>query len=519
MPSCRSFRIVCFLVLLPILYGVPAIAESAGNQGAVRLVESSDGGLSGRVVEHQYSNGLQLLVVERHEVPIVSCTIVYKVGGVNEHTGITGVAHLYEHMAFKGTRTLGTKDYRKESGVLKQLDRTWYQLRVEENKGSQGNHEKRVALEKRFQELEQQSEAFVIPNEVAEIYERNGAVGLNATTGKDVTRYVVSLPSNRLELWATIESDRMSHPVLREFYKEKKVVLEERRLRSEDSPTGRLYEAFLATAFIAHPYRLPVIGWKSDLDALSRAETENFFRVHYSPENAVIAIVGDVDAKATIGLVDRYFGHIPPQPSPPSVVTVEPDQDGERRVEVEFDAEPVFVIGYHRPGLDHPDHPVFDVIDSLLSGGRSSRLFTSLAKQKKLVLNVSTSAGVPGALYPNLFMIQATPRTPHTTQEVETAIYAELERLKTEPVDPRELQKVLNNLDAFLIRSLDSNSGLSSGLSYFKAVTGSWRYLLDNRERIAHVTSEDVSRVARQYFTENNRTVATLVKKKEEEKK
>jgi len=518
MPFRPSLRIVCFLALLLTLHGVPAVAESPDNPLAVPSTESADGGLSGRVVEHRFPNGLQLLVVERHEVPIVSCTLVYKVGGVNEHPGITGVAHLYEHMAFKGTRTLGTKNFRKEAAVLEKMDRAWSDLYAEEIKGSQGNQEKRIALEKQFQELQRQGESFVIPNEIGEIYERNGAVGLNASTGKDVTRYVVSLPSNRLELWATIESDRMSHAVLREFYKEKQVVLEERRLRYENAPRGRLYEAFLASAFAAHPYRLPVIGWTSDVEALTRAETEDFFRVHYGPGNAVIAIVGDVDAKATIRLVDRYFGRIPSQPTPPSVVTLEPEQDGERRAEVEFDAEPAVMIGYHRPGLHHPDDPVFDVIDSLLSGGRSSRLYKSLVKEKQLAVHVSTDAGVPGAVYPSLFTIQATPRAPHSTVELETGIYAELDRLKNEPVDPHELQKVLNNLDADLIRSLDSNSGLSSRLSYFQAVAGSWRYLLENRDRIAHVKAEDVSRVARQYFVEKNRTVATLVKKEEEKK-
>jgi len=508
-----SFGIIVFLAIVSFPNGFAVQAEPDGQNSSGYSDPSAESFLANRVVEHRLSNGLQLLIVERHEVPIVSCTIVYKVGGVNEHPGITGVAHLYEHMAFKGTRKLGTKDYRKEAGVLEQLDRAWYDLRAEKERQTQADPEKLKTYEKKFLDLEQRSEAFVIPNEIGEIYERNGAVGLNATTGKDVTRYVVSLPANRLELWATIEADRMSHPVLREFYKEKQVVLEERRLRYENSPSGRLYEAFLASAFVAHPYRLPVIGWDSDLEALSRAETENFFRTYYSPGNAVIAIVGDINTDATIRLVDRYFGPIPAQPPSPPVVTVEPEQEGLRRVDVRFEAEPALIIGYHRPGIDDPDHPVFDVIDSLLSAGRTSRLFKSLVQQKQLAVRVSTDAGVPGGLYPSLFSIRATPRAPHSTQEVEQAIYDELERLKTEPVEPRELQKVLNNLDAYIIRSLDSNSGLSSGLSYFQTITGSWRYLFENRERIAQVKAEDVARVARRYFIESNRTVATLVKK------
>ncbi|MBI3812013.1 MAG: insulinase family protein [Nitrospirae bacterium] len=489
---------------------------SAADLPVAPAVKPAEPGLAGRVVEYRLSNGLQLLMVERHQTPVVSCTIAYKVGGVNERPGMTGVAHFYEHLAFKGTETLGTTDYRKESVVLQKTDQAWSSLRNEREKGPDADHNKLIAYEKRFQDLERESEKYVVPNEIGRIYEQNGAVGLNATTGKDMTRYIVSLPANRLELWASIESDRMAHAVLREFYKEKNVVLEERRLRYENSPSGRLYEAFLSEAFTAHPYGMPVIGWTSDVEALSRAQTEIFFRTYYGPGNAVIAIVGDIDPPATIRLIERYFGGAPSRTPPPPVVTVEPEPSGERRAEVEFEAEPSVLIGYHRPALDHPDDAVFDVIESLLSDGRSSRLYKTLVKEKQLAVNVSASTGVPGARYPNLFMIQAAPRAPRTTNELETAVYAELDRLKNEPVQPRELQKVLNNLDADLIRSLDSNSGLASQLSYFQTVAGTWRYLLDNRDRIARVTAEDVSRVARQYFVKKNRVVATLVKKANE---
>lgn len=512
----RSWPVPLFVLFLVLFFVSCSHVAPAADSPPAPEASPSQGGLADRVIEHHLSNGLQLLMVERHETPIISCMIAYKVGGVNERTGIMGVAHLFEHMAFKGTRTLGTKDYRKEAVVLQKMDRAWSDLREEQEKGPQADRDRLAANEKKFQDLQREAEGFVVPNEIGEIYGRNGGVGLNAMTGKDMTRYVVSLPANRLELWAAIESDRMSHAVLREFYKEKNVVLEERRLRYENSPSGRLYESFLSAAFTAHPYGMPVIGWTSDIEALSRSRTEAFFRENYGPENAVIAIAGDIDPRATVRLVEKYFGRVPEQPPPPSVVTVEPEQDGERRVEVEFDAEPSVLIGYHRPALDHPDDSVFDVIDSLLSGGRSSRLYTTLVKEKRLAVSVSTSAGVPGARYPDLFIIQATPRAPHSPRELEEAIYAELDRLKTEPVQPRELQKVLNKLDADLIRSLDSNSGLAAQLSYFQAVAGSWRYLLEIRGRIAQVTAEDVSRVARQYFVKRNRTVATLVKKENE---
>ena len=337
-------------------------------------------------------------------------------------------------------------------------------------------------------------------------------MGLNATTGKDVTRYFISLPANRLPLWAAIEADRMANPVFREFYKERAVVMEERRLRTDDNPSGLLYEAFVATAFQAHPYGFPTIGWASDLRALTPAVTRDFFRAYYGPSNAVIAIVGDIVPADVIALVERTFGSIPASPPPPRVVTREPAQRGERRVQVEFDAEPMLFLGYHKPGINHPDDFVFDVIDAVLSDGVTSRLYRSVVRDQRLASSIGTSSSVPGARASNLFMISAVPLAPHSPAEVEAAVYEELERLKAEPVAHRELEKVLNNLDASLIRSLRSNSGLAAQLAYFESVAGDWRYLLELREKMAAVTPADIQRVAKRYFVKTNRTVATLVK-------
>jgi predicted Zn-dependent peptidase len=304
----------------------------------------------------------------------------------------------------------------------------------------------------------------------------------------------------------------MAHPVLREFYKERAVVMEERRLRTEDSPNGLLYEAFAAAAFQAHPYGFPTIGWGSDIQALTPAVTTEFFRTYYGPANAVIAIVGDINPPEVIALIERTFGEIPGAPPPPPVVTVEPQQRGERRVEVEFDAEPILLIGYHKPALGHPDDFVFDVLDSVLSEGVTSRLYQRLVREKRLAASISSDSGFPGISAPNLFVISATPLAPHTPKELEEAIEAELDRLKTEPVSSKELEKVLNNLDAALVRSLRSNSGLASQLGFFQVVARDWRYILKARDRIAAVTPADVQRVAAQYLVKSNRTVATLVR-------
>lgn len=476
--------------------------------------------LADRVIEHRLANGLTVLMVERHQTPVVSINITFGVGGVNEQIGQTGIAHLYEHMAFKGTRTVGTRDFEKEKPILDELSRVGTALdqrqRTLANKSTAVTPEEQAeldALQKRVADLQAQAGQYVVGNEVALLYQRHGGVGLNASTGKDLTRYTISLPANRLPVWAAIEADRMANPVLREFYKERGVVMEERRLRNDDSPNGLLFETFTSAAFRAHPYGIPTIGWGSDILSLTPAETEAFFKTYYGPNNATIALVGDVNPKEVIALIESTFGKIPAAPPLPPIVTVEPDQRGERRVEVEFDAEPIVAVGYHKPGLGHPDDEVFDVIDEILTDGLTSRLQTILVREKRIAASVGSDANYPGVRAPNLFILTATPLAPHTAAEVEAALYEELERLKKEPVPAKELEKILNNIDADLVRALRSNSGLASQLALYQTVAGDWRYVLKSRDKIAAVTAADVQRVATRYFTKSNRTVGTLVKK------
>ncbi|THJ18434.1 MAG: insulinase family protein [Nitrospira sp. CG24B] len=479
--------------------------------------------LAERVIEHRLANGLTVLMVERHQTPVVSINITFAVGGIDEQVGQTGLAHLYEHMAFKGTRGVGTTSYENEQPILDELALVGTELDQRQRdlatKGSGATAEERAAiasLQNRLVELQTQASRYVVGNEMALLYQRHGGVGLNASTGKDVTRYMISLPSNRLPLWAAIESDRMANPVLREFYKERGVVMEERRLRNEDSPNGLLFETFTSAAFRAHGYGVPTIGWGSDILSLTPAATEAFFKTHYGPNRATIALVGDINPQETIALIEQTFGKIPAAPPAPPLVTIEPEQRGERRVDVEFNAEPAIVIGYHKPTLGDSDDDVFDVIDAVLSDGLTSRLHHKLVREKRLAVSVGSDASHPGVRAPNLFVVTATPLAPHTTAEVETAIYEELERLKREPVSSQELEKVLNNLDADLVRGLRSNSGLAAQLSLYQAVAGGWRYIVTSRDKVAKVTAADVQRVATQYFTKSNRTVAVLVKKQTE---
>lgn len=469
-------------------------------------------GLEERVREHTMKNGMKLLMVERHTSPTISAWIRFRVGSVDERSDERGLAHLLEHMLFKGTRTLGTTDYAAEKTLLDKIEETAQLLMLEQAKRDKGDAARIAELRKELDRLEAAAGKFVVKEEFAQIYAKNGGAGYNAFTSRDGTTYLINLPSNKLELWAVIESDRMRNAVLREFYTERNVVMEERRRSAEAEPMGKLWEAFLAMEFVAHPYGQPTIGWMSDIEYLSRTKAEAFLHKYYAPNNAIVAIVGDIDPDATIALVERYFGAIPPRVPVGPVMVEEPTQSGEKRLEVVGDAEPQILIGFHKPTYPNPDDYVFDVIDMLLTEGRTSRLYKKLVVEKQIATEVG-SFTAPGSRYPNLFILDAATRAPHTIQEVERAILDELERLKKEPVTDRELQQILNRLESQEVRQMGSNGGLARNLTEYEATTGSWRYLIEHRKKVAAVTAADVARVARHYFVEENRTVGFITRK------
>ena len=468
-------------------------------------------GLADRVQEHTLKNGMKLLMVPRHNSPTVAAWIRFKVGSVDERSDERGLAHLLEHMLFKGTKTLGTRDYAAEKPVLDRIEETAQKLMAERIKREKGDPKLIEELSAELARLEKEAEKYVVKEEFADIYSRNGGAGYNAFTSKDGTTYLINLPANKLELWAAVESDRMQNAVLREFYTERSVVMEERRRSYDAQPEGKLWETFIANAFNAHPNGQPTIGWMSDIENLTRTKAESFLQKYYAPNNAIIALVGDIDPQKSVALVEKYFGNIPPGTPVPPVPVEEPQQAGEKRTEVIGDAEAELVIGFHKPSLPHPDDYVFDVIDMLLTDGRTSRLYKKLVLEKKLATSVSSFGG-PGSRYANLFILNATPRAPHTVAEVEEAIYEELERLKKEPMTEKELQQILNQLEFEESRQMASNGGLARNLTEYEAVAGSWRYLIEHRQKVAQITAADVMRVAKQYFTRQNRNVGFITK-------
>ncbi|NES18271.1 MAG: insulinase family protein [Symploca sp. SIO3E6] len=461
-----------------------------------------------KVTEFRLDNGIEFIVLERHSAPIVSFLTYADVGGADEPDGKTGVAHFLEHLAFKGTDFIGTSNYEAEKQLFVRLDELFEQIQRAKAAGEETEVAK---LEEEFAQLQAEAGKYAQQNEMGQIVERAGGVGLNAATSTDATFYFYSFPANKLELWMSLESERFLKPVFREFYKEKKVILEERRLRTDNSPIGQMIEAFLDTAFEVHPYKRPVIGYDTDIRNLSRADVREFFETHYIPSNLTMAVVGDVDPTEVQQLAQLYFGRYETKPAPPPVTAVEPPQQETKEVTLKLPSQPWYLEGYHRPAINHPDHVVYQIIGSLLSDGRTSRLYKSLVEEKQIALSAAGFSGFPGEKHPNLMLFYALTAPGHTVEEVEAALRTEIELLKQKPVSKQDLERVKTQARAGLLRSLDSNTGMARNLVEYQVKTGDWRNLFKELDAIAAVTPEDIMRVAQGTFTPENRTIGRIL--------
>ncbi len=459
---------------------------------------------------HKLPNGLTVLIYRRPVAPVFSFFTYVDVGAAQEVPGITGLAHMFEHMAFKGTSVIGTKDFEGEKAALAKVDAAYHAFDAERRKAGGPDPAKLDSLKQAFKDSQEAADKYIEKNEFSRIVDRAGGVGMNASTSSDQTVYFFSLPANKVELWAYLESSRFLDPVFREFYKERDVVMEERRLRTESTPGGRLNEQFTATAFIAHPYKQPVVGYMSDLMSFTREDAEAFYKKYYVPSNMTIAIVGDVKAEEVIPIVDKYFGRLPAGEKPDSLRTVEPAQTAEKSIVLTDPSQPVYMEGYHRPDITSPDDPVYDVIDDVLSSGRTARLYKDMVRDKKIAANAGVIDGIPGAKYPTLIAVRAVPTPGHTNAEMQAAIREELERLKTEPITDDELKMVKTRAKADLIRSLGSNAGLARQLAVTQARRGDWRDMFRYLDRLDKVNKDDVMKVAKSTFVATNRTVGMI---------
>jgi predicted Zn-dependent peptidase len=462
-----------------------------------------------QVTHKVLSNGLRVTVVEVKGAPVFSFSTRVMAGSDREVLGITGLAHMFEHMAFKGTDVIGTSNYAAEKAALAKVETAYTAFDTARRRA--GKDDKKVAeLEKAFKAAVAEADAFVVKNEFGEIVDREGGVGLNASTSSDETHYYYSLPANRFELWAYLESERFLKPVMREFYKERDVVNEERRMRTDSQPTGRLIEQFLAAAFTAHPYGQPVVGWPSDLNTFSATDAMAFFENYYRPSNMVLSVVGGIKAAEVMPIIEKYFSRLPARDAPAPLRTVEPPQRAERTVVLREAAQPFYIEGYHKPDARDPDDAVYDVLGDLLSNGRTSRLYKSLVRDKKIAAAAQGFSGFPGDRYPNLFAFLGVPLPGHTVQEVQAAIRAELERVKAGDVTDAELTVVKTRAKADLVRRLDGNQGLANQITYAESRYSDWRALFQSVDAMQKVTKEDIQRVAKKVFTDENRTVGMI---------
>jgi len=465
-----------------------------------------------RITVKKLDNGLTVIICERPEAPVFSFFTHVDAGSVQDPMGKTGLAHMFEHMAFKGTDKIGTRDYAGEKAALAKVEEAYAAYIAERDKSVNRDEAKLKQLEQTWKDDIGAADKFSAPytNEFGKIVEGEGGEDMNAFTNHDETGYNYSFPANRLELWAYLESERFLHPVMRQFYKERDVVIEERRMRTDSNPIGRLLEQFTTASFSAHPYHRPTVGWMWDLNSFSATDAQNFFDKYYVPANMVVVVVGDVKTDQAMPMIDKYFSRIPARPRPDEATTIEPPQKSERRVVLHEQAQPIYLEGYHRPDYHSPDDAVYDAITDLMSSGRTSRLYRALVRDKQIASDSAGFSGMPGNKYPHLFAFYAIPIPGHKPDEMADAIHAEIDKLKKEDISDAELKMIKTRAKANLIRSLGSNEGLASNLGLFQARYEDWRELFHSVERIDKVTNADIRRVANKTFVSDNRTVGII---------
>jgi predicted Zn-dependent peptidase len=476
------------------------------------------------VEEYTLPNGMKWLLYEQHDSPTVAAGWTARVGSVNEREGITGISHFFEHMMFKGTKTIGTTNIEEDLRLIDEQEKLREGMRAEMavmrerlRRGEIDDLQKPESWTERYRELDKQFDALVqkqretiVKDQMDQIYTTNGGEFLNAFTTEDQTAYFLRIPKNRLELWAWLESDRLLNPIFREFYSERDVVFEERRLRTESTPLGKYDEEFNALFWEASPYKWPVVGWASDIPMYTLAQAKQYFATYYAPNNLTGVLAGDFRTDEVKPLLERYFGRIPRGTvEPPPVVTLEPKQLGEKRFNAEAETSPTVRIWWKGVPFVHRDGPALDVLADVLSG-RTGRLYKGLVLGRQVANQASASNDQKK--YGGVFEVEVTVKDGRQPAEAEAAIQVELDRLQREPVPAEELQKVKNQEKANAFRRLSSPTFVMYQLMAYDAL-GDWRTINAYADRVDAVTADDVLRVAKEYLTKESRTVGTFLRK------
>jgi predicted Zn-dependent peptidase len=462
-----------------------------------------------KVSEFTLANGLHFIVLERHESPVLSFETWVNTGSIHDPAGETGLAHMFEHLAYKGTAMIGTRSWPEEKRALDAVEEAYDRFQAEANKGIKSDEIRVGMLRNQLRLAIDNAQRFSSSGEYRRIIEENGAINLSAFAATTATEYSCSLPSNRAELWFLMESQRLAHPVFREFYRERDVVGEEYLQRVEANPQGKLMTELLSAAFKAHPYRNPAAGWSSDIQNLRRAQAQDFFERYYVPANMTVAIVGDILTADAKRLAERYFGPMSAKPAPPLVTTLEPPQAGPKTVTLEMPGPSVTVVGYKRPSQFDKDDLALDLIQILLSHGRTGMLYSELVQDKRLAQQAQAVASIPDGSFPSLFVFLLTPAQGHTLEENQRALDDLLRRFKSTAVDPQSLARAKAQGRANFIRRMGSNHDLARLLALYSASYGDWRKLFTTLDELNRVKPEDVQRAANRYFVATGRTTVS----------
>jgi predicted Zn-dependent peptidase len=465
------------------------------------------------VTEHTLDNGLKVIVVRRDVAPVATFVTFVNAGGVDEPVGLSGVAHIFEHMAFKGSSRIGTNNIEAERALIPEIDATYAQW-IRERRSPMPDQARLDSLWSRFQQLEEQAKQYVVSNEFSQIVEAAGGVGLNAGTGMDLTIYFYSLPQNKAELWFSLEAERFKDPVMREFYVEKTVITEERRQVVESNPIQRMLEEFKAVAYSALPYRDALIGWPSDIESVTIEAALSFYEQFYVPSNMTVVIAGDVDPAQMIEYAELYFSDLPgADRQAPLMMVDEPRQRGERRFVMYDQSQPIMAMGYKTVSGSHPDFLALSLLSSILFDGRTSRMNRALVDEQKLALGLGSLTGFPGTKHMTLFGGIAIPNQGVELSELEAAMEAEFDRVRNELVEESELQRVITSRRASVLRQLGSNQSLAFSIAQTQGITGEWRNIFTDLDRMQEITPEDLQRVANIYLDPSQRTVGYLQNK------
>jgi predicted Zn-dependent peptidase len=504
-------RIILILLWLPFL---SLLAEESVFEEVAKNLKDS-------IRKVKLENGLTLLMLRRSNSPTLALYTKFKVGSSDESPEIAGTAHLLEHMLFKGTTNVGTTDFDKEKKYYllmkvtgNELDTIRLQIRNLEERGvaiPADLNDRKDRLQRRLKSIEENQKKYIIKSEDTYIYEQHGQVGFNAYTSHDVTNYQIKLPSNRLEIWAKMESDRLSNPILREYFTERDVIMEERRMRIENRGFGILREKFLSLAFSKSPYQRPVIGYESNIPFLDIYETEDFFKTYYTPDNMVIGIVGDLDFQQTETMIRKYFGGLKPSTKMRKEARIlESYNLGEKRIQFKYPGGSILMMGFNKPAFPHGDSSVFDLIDFILTKGVESRLYKSAVINEKISTQVSSWTSDPGERYSNLFTIFSYLNSDADPKRMEAIIWEEIEKIKNGEISDSEILKAKNKNSADFLREVDSNSSLAEGLTYYETLTKNWEDMFKIYDKFNSVSKEDIKRVANKYFVRENMTIGHL---------